>query len=50
MLHRKSAQPDCRSDPEDDLDDALGAENDDRKTMAPPQFHRFTMDCGALVS
>jgi hypothetical protein len=27
----------------------LGAEIYHRKTLAPSQFQRFTMDCGALV-
>jgi hypothetical protein len=49
MLHRKSAQPDCTSYPEGDLDDVLGVENYNRKTLAPPRFQRFTSDCGALL-
>jgi hypothetical protein len=27
----------------------LGVEISNRKTLAPPQFQRFTSDCGALV-
>ncbi|MCA0375743.1 MAG: carboxypeptidase-like regulatory domain-containing protein [Gemmatimonadetes bacterium] len=32
-----------------DLDDVLGVEIYNRKTLAPPQFQSFTSDCGALV-
>ena len=28
----------------------LGVEISNRKTLAPPQFQRFTSECGALVS